>query len=193
MTRHTPVHVSLRVRRGVKRLRRAAAYRALRGAVATCIGRTDFRIVHVSIQANHVHLLIEANDKYALANGVRAFKISATRRLNALQGREGEVFIGRYHAVPIGTPKQVRSAIAYVLNNWRRHREDLEGAAQTRASIDPYSTGVLFDGWDVPFEKFETPAWYEPLSVHAPRSWLLTVGWRKHPRIGLREVPGPLH
>jgi REP element-mobilizing transposase RayT len=192
VTRHKPQHVSLRVHKDVGRLRRRDAYRAVRGAVATCIGRLDFRIVHVSIQANHVHLLVEADDKRALANGLRAFMISGAKRLNKLRRRKGVVFTQRYHAVAIGSPRQARSALAYVLNNWRRHREDLERTAQSSASVDPYSTGVLFDGWDVPFEKFAYPAWYEPMAVHAPRSWLLTVGWRTHPRIGVREVPGPI-
>jgi len=192
VTRRRPVHVSLRAHRGVGRLRRWPAYRAIRGAVATCLGRLDFRIVHVSIQAHHIHLLVEANDKYALANGLRAFMISATRRLNALRGREGTVFTQRYHAVQIGSPRQARGALAYVLNNWRRHREDLEGPAQRKADVDPYSTGVLFDGWDMPHERFAIPEWYEPMLVHAPRSWLLTVGWRKRSRIGLRETPGPI-
>jgi hypothetical protein len=118
--------------------------------------------------------------------------ISAAKRLNKLRGRKGVVFTQRYHAVAIGAKRQARAALAYVLNNWRRHREDVEGAAQRRANVDPYSTGVLFDGWDVPFEKFDCPAWYEPMPVCAPRSWLLTVGWRAYPRIGVWEVPGPI-
>jgi REP element-mobilizing transposase RayT len=192
VTRHRPIHVSLRTHRDVGRLRRRDAYRAVRAAVATCLGRRDFRIVHLSIQSNHVHLLVEADDKRALANGLRAFMISGAKRLNAVRGRRGQVFTQRYHAVQIGTPLQARRALAYVLNNWRRHREDLDGPAQGRASLDPYSTAVLFDGWDVPFRRFDVPDWYEPMSVQAPRSWLLTAGWRKHPPIGVRDVPGPL-
>jgi REP element-mobilizing transposase RayT len=191
VSRHKPIHVTLRVCREVGQLRRAKSYRALRGAVATCLGRVGFRIVHVSIQSNHIHLLIEADHKRELANGVRAFMISATRRLNALRARKGAVFIQRYHAVQISSQRQARHALAYVLNNWRRHHEDLTPSL-AKASIDPYSTGVLFDGWDVPFDKFDIPERYEPMLVHAPRSWLLTVGWREHPRIGIREVPGPL-
>jgi REP element-mobilizing transposase RayT len=191
LSRHTPVHVSLRVHRDVGRLRRRDGYRAVRGAVATCLGRRDFRIIHLSIQRNHIHSIVEAHDKYALANGLRAFMISATRRLNGPLGRRGTVFTQRYHAVQIKTPIQARAALAYVLNNWRRHGEDAAGSSLHHAYIDPFSTGILFDGWDTTY-KFDTPTWYEPMSVHAPRSWLLTVGWRKHPRIGLDEVPGPL-
>ena len=196
VSRHKPVHVSLRTHRDVGRLRRRDAYRAVRAAVATCLGRADFRIVHVSIQSNHIHLLVEADAKRALANGLRAFMISGAKRLNAFRGRRGQVFTQRYHAVHIGSPLQARRALAYVLNNWRRHREDVRGAAEGRASVDPYSTAVLFDGWEsffrdrvVPwrigaaervrarFERevlpgyFALQRWYEPASISlAPRA-----------------------
>ena len=187
------MHITLRVVRDVGRLRRPVAYAAIQRAVAACIGRRDFRIVHTSIQTNHIHLLVEANDKRALANGVRAFMISAAQHLNAERGRVGEVFPTRYHAVPLTTPKQVRAALSYVLNNWRRHQEDLAGPRQRAAQVDPYSTGILFDGWSDAPPKFIIPDGYGPLSVSGPRTWLLRVGWRKHhPLIGLREVPGPL-
>jgi hypothetical protein len=34
------------------------------------------------------------------------------------------------------------------------------------------------------------PPAYEPLPVHPPSSWLLTVGWRLYGLIDPREVPG---
>ena len=190
VSRRYPQHVSLRVVREVGTLRRPAAYAAIQRAAAACIGRTDFRIIHTSIQSNHIHLIVEADDKHALANGVRAFMISATRHLNALRGRRGTVFPTRYHAVPLTTPLQVRNCLAYVLNNWRRHREDLASLGGN-ANVDRYSTGILFDGWrDVP-SRFAIPDGYQPLLVCGARSWLLTTGWRKHPLIGVRETPGP--
>ncbi len=116
--------------------------------------------------------------------------IAATRHINAALGRQGTVFATRYHAVQLRTPRQVRNALAYVLNNWRRHGEDRKGLAQQRAHVDPYSSGVLFDGW-LEEPRFTMPGRYEPLPVSGARSWLMTVGWRRHPLIGLREVPGP--
>ena len=191
VTRHQPVHVSLRVCKEVGRLRRRAAYAAVRAAIAVCIGRPDFRIVQSSIQGNHIHLLVEADDKRALTRGVRAFMISAARRLNRAVGRKGPVF-ERYHMTVVRTPRQARHALAYVINNWRRHREHLAGPKQRRAHIDPYSSGPRFDGWREPPVRLELPAGYKPLPVLQARSWLLTVGWRKHhPLIDVREVPGP--
>jgi len=101
------------------------------------------------------------------------------------------VFVTRYHAEIIRTPRQARHCLAYVLNNWRRHREDLGGAAQRRAQVDPYSSGIAFAGWDGITGPFAIPVDYQLLPVAVARSWLLTDGWRKHGAIGLREVPGP--
>jgi REP element-mobilizing transposase RayT len=191
LSEKTPVHVSLRVARSVGRLRGSWGYRAIRRALAVCIGRRDFRVVHASIQGDHVHLIAEAGDKRALANGLRAFMISAARNINRSVGRLGRVFATRYHATQLRTPRQVRNAIAYVLNNWRHHGEDTAGAAQRRAHVDPYSTGILFDGWRDAPARFIVPDGYEPLPVAGARTWLLTAGWRlHHPLIGLREVPG---
>ncbi|MBL8622087.1 MAG: transposase, partial [Myxococcales bacterium] len=151
--RRLPVHVVLRVTRQVGRLRRPQAYTAVRAAMIALVGRADFRVVHLSIQRHHIHLLCEADDRRALANGVRALCVSTARRLNALiveepgVPRRGRVFTDRYHATTLGKPRQARHALAYVLNNWRRHREDHAGVGQRRAPLDRYASGVAFAGW----------------------------------------------
>ena len=79
--------------------------------------------------------------------------------------------------------------LAYVLNNWRRHREDVTTVGAQNALIDPYSTAWAFDGW---LDLDEVPDW-ERLPSAEPRTWLLRVGWRRGgPAIGVWEVPGPL-
>lgn len=190
LTRHKPVHISLPIERVVGRMRRRAGYRAVRRGVAACMARLDFRIVHVSIQANHVHLLVEADDKAALSRGLRAFMTAAARHLNAHLRRTGRVFAGRYHATVVTSPRQARNAIAYVLNNWRRHREHLAGDRARGAAVDPYSSAILFDGWADRRGRFAIPDAYDPLPVAGARSWLLTTGWRQHPLVRLRETPG---
>ena len=182
-----PVHVVLRVLPGVGRLRRLDAYRAIRQA----LGRQAidaFRVVHASVQHNHLHFLVEADDRAALSRGMQGLAISIARRLNAVEGRRGKLFAHRFHATPITTPRQARSALAYVLNNWRKHREDRGGAA-AQASLDPYSSALGFDGWRVD-RAWERPSWYEALPVAAAETWLLRVGWRRGgPSIECWEVP----
>ncbi len=199
--RRLPVHVVLRVTQEVGRLRRTKAYAAVRLAMIALVlaGRTSFRVVHVSIQRHHIHLLCEADDRLALANGVRALCISTARRLNALVSEErgaprrGRVFTDRYHATTISKPRHARHALAYVLNNWRRHREDHAGLGESRASVDRYSSGIAFGGWaerdSVPFA---CPTGFEPLPIAAPQTWLLQEGWRRGGAApSLWEVPGP--
>jgi REP element-mobilizing transposase RayT len=183
IARH-PVHVVLRVVREVGNLRTRHAYRAIRAAIGTCAGRTDYRVVHASIQSNHVHLLVEADDKLALTRGMQGFAISAAKRLNReLRRKRGDVFPFRYHATPITSPTQARNAIAYVLNNWRRHKND----ARAPWRIDPYSSAEQFSGWATP-HGYEPRA--EPLPCVRPTSWLLTDGWRRaRDPIELDEIP----
>jgi REP element-mobilizing transposase RayT len=191
ISRHHPLHVVLRTCKDVPRLRRGPTYRAIRAALQHVLGEDTFRVVHVSIQHNHLHLLVEAEDKDALSRGMRSFVITAARAINRVLGRKGKVFAYRYNAKPITNPKQMRNALSYVLNNWRRHQEHLRSQAAGRAHIDPYSTAIHFTGWrETP--RFAPPDAYQPLPVAEPRTWLLRAGWQRHGRISAYEVPGSL-
>ena len=113
-----PVHITLRVVREVGNLRRRCVYQAIREATLTTALRENFRIVQLSIQRTHVHLLVEAKDKAALAAGMQGFQISAAKHLNAAisKGRSGPrrrgvVFPDRYHAEIITSPRQDRKSV----------------------------------------------------------------------------------
>ena len=191
-----PAHVVIRAVEAVGALRGFAAYHALRAAMVTTFKRTDFRIVHISIQRTHVHLIIEASGRMALARGMQGFEISAARHLNAAisqrtgKARRGTVFFDRYYVEILRSPRQTRRAINYVLNNWRHH-----GESQLRLAsgwkVDPFSSAPSF-AWfkDVDARAIEWPERYVPLPVAEPRTWLLAVGWRAHGLIGATEVPG---
>jgi REP element-mobilizing transposase RayT len=147
-----PVHVVLRVIGAVGSLRRRFTYRAIREATLTTARRDDFRVVHVSIQRTHVHLLVEADGKRALASGMQGFQISAAKHLNAAISkgkpgprRRGTVFPDRYHAEIITSPRQARHALAYVLLNWRKHQEDRK-QPMSEWKVDWFSTAAMFPG-----------------------------------------------
>jgi REP element-mobilizing transposase RayT len=193
-----PVHVVLRVIKDVGNLRRRFTYKAIREATLTTALREDFRIVHLSIQRTHLHLIVEADHKTALASGMQGFQISAAKHLNAAISRDepvrrrGPVFPDRYHAEIITSPTQARHTLSYVMNNWRKHQEDRVEPARTW-TIDWFSTAMMFPGWaeygDKPF-LWRGPVAYDPLIVYQPRTWLLRAGWKRGgPAISCREVP----
>jgi REP element-mobilizing transposase RayT len=110
------LHVVMRVVPAVGSLRRRKLYKALRDATITAALRERFRIVHLSIQRTHVHMLVEAEHKAALARGMQGFQISAARNLNTMLGeggrrRRGKVFADRYHLEVITSPTRARHAI----------------------------------------------------------------------------------
>ena len=191
LSRHHPVHVVLRVRKDVGRLRRGPIYRAISRALRRTLAEAGFRVVHTSIQHNHLHFLVEADGKQALSHGMRSLTITAALAINRVCGRKGQVFEYRYHGKAITSPRQMRNALAYVLNNWRRHHEDLRSTAAGRSRLDPYSTAIRFDGWkEAP--RLAVRDNYEPLPAAAPTTWLLRVGWRRHGAISAYAVPGEL-
>ena len=195
-----PVHVVLRVHGDVGSLRKGKLFAAIRSASVVAAKWEDCRIVHASVQQSHIHLIVEAQNKAALARGMKAFQISAAKHINATlsrglpERRRGTVFPDRYHAEVIRSPRQARNALAYVLNNWRKHREDLRPFARTW-TLDPYSTAVTFGGWKgrgpILWLDALPPPNYVGLVAWLPRTWLLTTGWRKHGLLSMDEVPGP--
>src|ERR1700704_473641 len=76
------LHVVMRVVPEVGNMRRRSLYKAMRDATITAALRERFRIVHLSIQRNHVHMLVEAENKLLLARGMQGFQISAARNVN---------------------------------------------------------------------------------------------------------------
>jgi REP element-mobilizing transposase RayT len=200
-----PVHVVLRVARDVGSLRKRDLYKAFREATLTVLRRElnvaetgAFRIVHLSIQRTHVHLLVEADHRMALSRGMQSFQISAAKHVNRVVGlrrgerRRGAVFPDRFFQEIITSPRQARRTLSYVLNNWRKHREDRVDEVAHTWKVDPFSTGVFFHGWK---EREGNPfvwrwrATYEPCAVYLPRTWLLVEGWKRAGLISCYEIP----
>jgi REP element-mobilizing transposase RayT len=184
ITTPTPVHVTQKLWPGLPNLRTAAVRKVLRQAFALGREKEGFRLVHYSIQRDHLHLVVEARDRHALGKGMRALSTRVARALNRTWERTGRVFADRFHSVLLTSPRQVRNALCYVLNNARRHRLALEPGA-----VDPFSSGDVFDGW----RRSPADAAREtsPSVVSRARTWLLSRGWRRHGRIDLDEIPGP--
>ncbi len=193
-SRHHPQHIVLRTKAEVGRLRRGPIYRSMRKVLSRTLGQLGFRVVHLSIQHNHLHFLVEATGKNALRLGMQGLAISAARAINRACKRKGKVFEYRYHATSIRSPRQARNALAYVLNNWRRHNEDERARAARFAAIDPYSTARAFKGWKEGGAVKMPPGFgtFPPMEVAEPNTWLLKVGWEKGGTISAFVTPGPL-
>lgn len=106
-----PIHVIAHVVSAVGSLKSPRARAAIDRAIATSLARDDFRIVHLGLVATRVELIVEADDRTALARGMQGFQVAAARYLNAGSRRRGTVFPDRYRARILRTPHAVRLAI----------------------------------------------------------------------------------
>jgi len=180
-----PVHVTLRVRGGLPRLRSRRLVGELRRSFGEACERGDFRLVHYSVQCNHLHLLVEAEGQAALGRGMKSLGARVSRAIQRVFGVTGRVLARRYHAHVLRTPREVRSALAYVLLNVRKHWRVRRGAAPP-LRLDEASSSRWFEG----FTRELPGGRAGPREVARPRTWLLARGWRRHGLIDPAALPG---
>jgi putative transposase len=167
----------MRAVKGLPSFRSERLFAALRAAIAAA-SREDFRIIHFSVQGNHLHLMVEAKDTRSLSSGARGLAIRTARAVNRHLRRRGRVWGDRYHTRALTTPREVRNGLVYVLFNVKKHRPGWGG-------LDPRSSARWFDGF---LGSARSPA-SGPPPVRPPRTWLATAGWRRHGLIAIGESP----
>jgi len=159
VSKHRPHHVTARLTRGTWNLRSQRCFTPIRTALARAMNRTGFRVVHFSVQHNHLHLIVEGDDRFALSNGLRALFARIARDLNAVMNARGRRFADRYHEHILSTPTEARNALRYVLGNRAEHLARW-GRAVDRTAIDPFSSIAA-------------------AVVKRAESWLLREGWTR--------------
>src|SRR4029453_4428492 len=125
----------------------------------------------------HLHLIGEADGGSRLVRGCQGLAVRVAKAVNHILTRRGAVWGDRYHARPLRTPREVRHALVYVLQNWLKHIPGARGR-------DPRSSAAWFDGWRA--RPVRAPG---PAPVRAPRTWLARIGWLRHGRLRAGEAP----
>jgi hypothetical protein len=136
-------------------------------------------------------LIVEAHDREALGRGMKAIGARLARAVNRSAGRTGQVLADRYHHRLLATPREVHSALRYVLLNARRHAAKVRKTLVGHVRLDPASSARWFDGWKRGGVRSEEHADSdERPAVARARTWLLAIGWRRHGLLDPRDVPG---
>ncbi len=142
------MHTTLRAREGLPPLREEALFRAIREAIRLASRSRatggGFRVVHFSVQRDHIHLIVEAHDRVVLSRGMKGLAIRVARAVNAVLRQHGQVVAERFHAHDLRTPREVRNALVYVLVNFRKHGRPLGRGREM--VLDVFSSAPWFDG-----------------------------------------------
>jgi REP element-mobilizing transposase RayT len=194
-----PVHVVLRSK--FRPLRSQFVFPTLRSALAKAArAHEGFRIVQFSVQHDHLHLIVEGRDKTTLSRGMQGLAIRVARQVNRLVNRRGKLWADRFFSRALSSPRAVKHALAYVLNNFRKHATQAARAFR----IDPYSSAPYFKGFRelrgrAPCELApsrslplvppgvsppETPA---EVPIVPAKTWFAQCGWRRAGLIAFTE------
>jgi REP element-mobilizing transposase RayT len=162
-----PLHVTVRTVFSAPSLRRRGVGDAI-GEVLKRRARRALRcrVVHFTILADHLHLIVEAADAVALARGMQGLLSGLARVINRATGCSGKLWRDRYHARPLLGARAIRTSLVYVLRNARKHQ-------LASRPIDIYSSAAWFDGF-----AGHGPPRRDAAPVHRAVGWLLRDGWR---------------
>jgi REP element-mobilizing transposase RayT len=189
---YQPLHVTLKLKKGLPSLRWRPLARIIWAGLHVAKDRYGVRVVEFSIQGDHIHLILEAEGARALSKAMQALCIRLAKALRKEIGGSGSVFADRYHVHVLKTPAETRAALAYVLNNKRRHGKQ-HGQRFGDRWVDPLSSAGNFDGWsdrDLVTELRKTGPPPDAYPVEKATKWLLKEGWRKRGLIDVCEIPG---
>jgi REP element-mobilizing transposase RayT len=201
LSRQHPVHVTLRVRRGISSLRERALFSSVRHALNGGKDRFGFALVQFSVQSDHLHLIAEARDRRALSRGLQGLSIRVARAVNRRLDRAGGVFADRYHARALKTPRAVRLALRYVLLNVRKHMRGPGWPADVPPGfVDRCSSAPWFAGFTRPSElafgaRAARAEWARASGSSDPpvmpaQSWLLRAGQQRAGPFDVDDIPG---
>ena len=165
-----PLHVTLRLRDGLPTLRASKEFNALCEAFDKIRDRDDVRFVEMSAQRDHIHMLVEADDRQSLSRAIQGLCRRIGHALNKLWNRSGPIMADRYHDRELTSPRQVWTVLRYLFNNDVKH-----GCARPDNCPDPYSSGGWFQGWCEGVKEIFCEG-ARPMA--RAREWLLKKGWR---------------
>ncbi|MBN4059223.1 transposase [Endomicrobium sp. AH-315-J14] len=174
VTKHTPVHVTIKVVAGLPNLRRNRPTGRIKRIFRAEKNRKGFRLVHFVIMEDHLHLICEANSTQAMSRGIQRISSRAARSLNKLFKRRGRLFADRFHDHVMKKPREVRNVLRYVLLNTQK---DTAKQGLFYEGIDGWSSGAWFDGWK---DIQPRPPPDEDPPVTEAKSYLLSKLWRRH-------------
>jgi hypothetical protein len=84
--------------------------------------KMGLRVIHFTLEYDHVHLLIEAENNLILGKGMQAFGVTFSKALNRMRKIKGTVYKHRYHFRKIVGARQLKNVLNYIFNNGLKHQ-----------------------------------------------------------------------
>lgn len=125
VSHRTPLHINFKYK---AQIRNKDSLRILKRAILNA-RKHGLRVVHFSLQSNHVHLIIEAPNNLILTKGMRSLTVTMAMGL-----KKGRIQLERYHLHVLKSLRETKNAVEYVCFNKQKHEK------KKSSILDDYSS-----------------------------------------------------
>ncbi|MES2527344.1 MAG: transposase [Bdellovibrionota bacterium] len=108
----TPLHINFKYKAYI---RNKESLNLLKRAILNA-RKKGLRIIHFSLQSNHIHLIVEASSNQILTAGMRSLAVTMVRGL-----KKGNIQLERYHLHVLKSLREIKNAVEYVCFNKQKH------------------------------------------------------------------------
>ena len=100
------------------------------------------KVIHFSLEYDHVHLYVECGDNHVLGKSMKAFGVSFVKGINKYKKSLGSLYKYRYHLHIIKSAREAKNVINYILKNGIKH-------GRTLKVINPYNSALVLHDFGV--------------------------------------------
>ncbi len=145
------LHLTIKVRENKADIQNKRILKALHHAIKRARLK-GLKIVHYTLEYNHVHLLVESVDNKILHSGMQAFGITIAKAINKIKRVKGSVYKNRYHLRLINSARQLKNVLNYIFENGIKHR-------RTNSRIDLFNSMIAESKMNVLYPKEAKKIW----------------------------------
>lgn len=121
LKRLSSLHLTVKIKKNKAGIKNKSVLRILRRAILNA-RRQGLRVIHYSLEYDHIHLLIEADNNHILNKGMQSFGVTFSKAINRMRKLKGGVYKHRYHFRQISSSKELKNVLGYIFTNGIKHK-----------------------------------------------------------------------
>lgn len=137
--RESPLHLTLKLIRAD--IQNKIILKALRHAIIRA-RLQGLKIIHYSLEYDHVHLYAESRGNKILAKAMKALGVSFVKKINRHFKSKGSCYKTRYHLRILKSAREVKNVINYIFKNGIKHK-------RTKSMINLYNSAVVLHDFKI--------------------------------------------
>lgn len=115
------LHLTIKIKKIKADIKNKSILSILKRAILNA-RKKGLRVLHYSLEYDHVHLLIEAENNTILGKGMQAFGVTLSKAINRVRKLKGGVYKHRYHFRQISSARELKNVMNYIFSNGMKHK-----------------------------------------------------------------------